>query len=83
MYINTMSICRGNSLNFQSDMSFFRTSNSVFSGNNARETILFKGRSNRRKVKRTCCEYSITHPIVYHIEKYSCEKLIDENDMTF
>ena len=31
----------------------------------------------------TFCAYSIMRSMVYHIEKYSSEKLFDENDMTF
>ena len=34
-------------------------------------------------MKRTFCAYSIMRPIVYHIEKYSSEKLFDENDIEF
>ena len=34
-------------------------------------------------MKGTFCAYSIMRPMVYHIEKYSSEKLFDENDMTF
>ena len=34
-------------------------------------------------MKRTFCAYSIMRPVVHHIEKYSSEKLFDENDMTF
>ena len=31
----------------------------------------------------TFCAYSIMRPMVHHIEKYSSEKLSDENDMIF
>ena len=31
----------------------------------------------------TFCAYSIMRPMVHHIDKYSSEKLFDENDMTF
>ena len=34
-------------------------------------------------MKRTIWAYSIMHPMVHHIEKYSSEKLFDENDMAF
>ena len=34
-------------------------------------------------MKGTFCTYSIMRPMVHHIEKYSSEKLFDENDMTF
>ena len=34
-------------------------------------------------MKITFWAYSIMHPVVHHIEKYSNEKLFDENDMTF
>ena len=34
-------------------------------------------------MKRAFCAYSIMRPIVHHIEKYSSEKLFDENYMTF
>ena len=34
-------------------------------------------------MNRIFCTYSIMHPVVYHIEKYSSEKLFDENDTTF
>ena len=34
-------------------------------------------------MKRIFWSYSIMHPMVDHIEKYSGEKLFDENDMTF
>ena len=31
----------------------------------------------------TFCAYSIMRPMVYHIERYSSEKLFEENGMTF
>ena len=31
----------------------------------------------------TFSAYSIMRPMVHHIEKYSGEKVFDENDMTF
>ena len=34
-------------------------------------------------MKRTFCAYCIMRPMVYHIEKYSSEKIFEENDMTF
>ena len=34
-------------------------------------------------MKGTFCAYSIMRLMLYHIEKYSSEKLLDENDMTF
>ena len=34
-------------------------------------------------MKGTFCAYCIMRPMVYNIEKYSSEKLFDENDMTF
>ena len=34
-------------------------------------------------MKGTFCAYCIMRSIVHHIEKYSSEKLFDENDMTF
>ena len=34
-------------------------------------------------MKRTSWVYSIIHPMVHHIERYSNEELFDENDMTF
>ena len=85
MYRNTVSMCRGDGFNLQSDMSIFRTTNSVFSGNYIREAVLFESGSenNRRKVKGTFCAYSIMRPMVHHIEKYSGEKLFDRSDMTF
>ena len=38
-------MCRGDRLNLQSGMGFFRVTNLVFSGNYAREAVLFKFRS--------------------------------------
>ena len=37
-----MNICRGGRLNFQSDVSFFRATNSAFSGIYVREAVLFR-----------------------------------------
>ena len=34
-------------------------------------------------MKGTFCTYCIMRPMVHHIEKYSNEKLFNENDMTF
>ena len=34
-------------------------------------------------MKGTFCAYCIMRPMVHHIEKYSSEKLFDENDITF
>ena len=34
-------------------------------------------------MKGTFRAYCIMRPIVHHIEKYSSEKLFDENDITF
>ena len=34
-------------------------------------------------MKGPFCAYCIMHPMVHHIEKYSSEKLFDENDRTF
>ena len=34
-------------------------------------------------MKGTFCAYCIMHPMVHQIEKYSSEKLFNENDMTF
>ena len=34
-------------------------------------------------MKGTFCAYSTMRPVVYQIEKYSSEKLFEENDMTF
>ena len=34
-------------------------------------------------MKGTFCAYSVMRPLVYHIEKYSSEKIFDENDMIF
>ena len=34
-------------------------------------------------MKGVFCEYSIMRPMVYHIEKYSNEKLFVENDIAF
>ena len=65
MYRNVMSMCRGDRLNLQSDMSCFRATNSIFSGNGVREAVLFM------------------RSMAHHIEKYSSEKLFDENDITF
>ena len=31
----------------------------------------------------TFCAYSIMRPMVHHIEKYSSEKLFNDNDMIF
>ena len=32
-------------------------------------------------MKGTFCAYSIMHPMVYRVQKYSSEELFDENDM--
>ena len=34
-------------------------------------------------MKRAFWAYSIIRPMVYHMQKYSSEKLFDENDMAF
>ena len=34
-------------------------------------------------MKGTFCAYSLMRPMAHHIEKYSSEKLFDENDMKF
>ena len=34
-------------------------------------------------MKGAFCAYSIMRAVVYHIKKYSSEKLFEENDMTF
>ena len=34
-------------------------------------------------MKGTFCAYSIMRPMVHYIEKYSGEKLFDENDLAF
>ena len=34
-------------------------------------------------MKGTFCAYCIMRPMVHHIEKYSSEKLFNENDMTY
>ena len=81
-------MCRGDSLRLQSAMSFFAPQ-IQFSAETTEERLYFSnldlelGRSNRRKGKGTFCAYSTMCPVVHHIEKYSSEKLFDENDMTF
>ena len=41
MYRNTVIIYRGDSLNLQSDMSFFHTASSIFYGKYVRKAVLF------------------------------------------